>query len=245
MEALGRSALSLLEPRADHSGLAYVWHALSTAGSLRGDFEAAAGGGDARSGANAAGRATGHGLVRSRPGASVRAAAGGRGARDAEDLFAGTTTPGPRQSRVLLLGMLGRFDEARTLAEDVARRQRDSSGWDGAGSPMFADLATCEGDHETAERHLRIVYARMEAIGRQGYLATYAPFLGRTLCALGRYQEAEPLALLGREIGDVNDYEAQALWRGVLARVYANRGDVAAAEVLAVRRSRSSTAPTR
>ena len=73
----------------------------------------------------------------------------------------------------------------------------------------------------------------MEAIGRQGYLATYAPFLGRTLCALGRYQEAEPLALLGREIGDVNDYEAQALWRGVLARVYANRGDVAAAAELA------------
>ncbi len=119
------------------------------------------------------------------------------------------------------------------LAEDVARRQRDSSGWDGAGSPTFADLATCEGDHETAERHLRIVCARMEAIGRQGYLATYAPFLGRTLCALGRYQEAEPLRSSAESIGDVERLRRADPLARVLARVYANRGDVAAAEELA------------
>ena len=183
----------MLEPRADHFGLVYVWHALSTAGSLRGDFEAAA---------EAATHAVEQTRLAGQPdtgsfGLGQALLFGPRPADEAlatlEDLFAGTTTPGPRQSRVLMLGMLGRFEEARTLAEDVARRQRDSSGWDGAGSPMFADLATYEGDHETAERHLRIVYARMEAIGRQGYVATYAPFLGRTLCVLGRYQEAGPL----------------------------------------------------
>ena len=30
---------------------------------------------------------------------------------------------------------------------------------------MFADIATCEGDHETAEHHLRIVCAKMETTG--------------------------------------------------------------------------------
>ena len=35
---------------------------------------------------------------------------------------------------------------------------------------------------------------------------TYAPQLGRSLCVLGRYDEAEPLARLGRELG--SDHEA-------------------------------------
>ena len=69
----------------------------------------------------------------------------------------------------------------------------------------------------------------METIGQQGYLATFAAALGRTLCAVGRYEEAEPFAVLGQDVGDAKDYDAQALWRGVLARVYANRRDVAAA----------------
>jgi hypothetical protein len=32
-------------------------------------------------------------------------------------------------------------------------------------------------------------------------VATYAPTLGRELCALGRFDEAEPLAQRGRELG--------------------------------------------
>ena len=42
-----------------------------------------------------------------------------------------------------------------------------------------------------------------------GLLSTYAPKLGRSLCELGRYDEAEPLAELGRELGDEGDYVTQ------------------------------------
>ena len=53
------------------------------------------------------------------------------------------------------------------------------------------------------------------------------------LCALGRFDEAEPLAQLGRELGDASDVWAQAIWRQVQARVDAHRGQHVEAERLA------------
>ncbi len=67
----------------------------------------------------------------------------------------------------------------------------------------------------------------------RGNLAGFAPQLGRTLCVLGRFGEAEPLARLGRELGDESDVWAQAIWRQVQARVHAHRGQHAEAERLA------------
>ena len=57
--------------------------------------------------------------------------------------------------------------------------------------------------------------------------------LGRSLCALGRYEEAEPLAQQGRSLGDEQDATTQALWRQVQALVLAHRGQHAEAESLA------------
>ena len=57
--------------------------------------------------------------------------------------------------------------------------------------------------------------------------------LGRVLCELGRFDEAEPLAQLGREEGDEEDPQVQALWRQVQARVLAYRGEFESAEALA------------
>ena len=67
----------------------------------------------------------------------------------------------------------------------------------------------------------------------RGLLSTYAPQLGRSLCALGRYDEAEPLAQLGRELGGEQDVATQMLWRQVQALVHAHRGEHAEAERLA------------
>ena len=69
--------------------------------------------------------------------------------------------------------------------------------------------------------------------GARGNLSTSAPQLGRYLCALGRYDEAEPLAHLGRELGDETDVSTQMLWRQVQARVDAHRGHEQQAERLA------------
>jgi tetratricopeptide (TPR) repeat protein len=57
--------------------------------------------------------------------------------------------------------------------------------------------------------------------------------LGRSLCALGRHDEAEPLAQLGRELGGEQGIVTQMLWRQVQARVHAHRGEHAEAERLA------------
>jgi tetratricopeptide (TPR) repeat protein len=81
--------------------------------------------------------------------------------------------------------------------------------------------------------HLRRYCDLLEARGQRTFLSTYAPLLGRSLCALGRHDEAEPLARLGRELGDEQDATTQALWRQVQALVHARRGQHSQAEQLA------------
>jgi tetratricopeptide (TPR) repeat protein len=64
-------------------------------------------------------------------------------------------------------------------------------------------------------------------------LSTYAALLGRSLCALGCYDEAESLARFGRELGSEQDFATQMLWRQVQALVLAHRGEHVEAERLA------------
>ena len=101
------------------------------------------------------------------------------------------------------------------------------------GGNHFADIAALAGDHESAARYLQRACDRFERQSSWALLSTYAPALGRSLCALGRYDEAEPLAQRGRELGDEDDLVTQALWRQVQALVHAHRGEHAEAERLA------------
>jgi tetratricopeptide (TPR) repeat protein len=73
----------------------------------------------------------------------------------------------------------------------------------------------------------------LEASGRTSELSTALPKLGRFLCNLGRYDEAEQLAQRGRELGDVEDIATQQLWRQTQALVHSARGVHPAAEDLA------------
>jgi ATP/maltotriose-dependent transcriptional regulator MalT len=50
---------------------------------------------------------------------------------------------------------------------------------------------------------------------------------------LGDYEEAEPLAARGRELGGAQDALTQIVWRQVQALVDAHRGDLDRAEALA------------
>jgi tetratricopeptide (TPR) repeat protein len=101
------------------------------------------------------------------------------------------------------------------------------------GENHLAEIAALAGDHVTAAGYLRRWCDMLERHGRRAWLSTYAPTLGRSLCALGRYDEAEPLAQLGRELGGEQDFATQMLWRQVQARVDAHRGKHAQAERLA------------
>ena len=120
--------------------------------------------------------------------------------------------------------MLGRFDEAWPLARNASQRLLELTGED-AGEVALAEIAVLMGDHDAASRYLRIYCDRLEEQGQRGLLSTYAPALGRSLCALGRHDEAEPLAQLGRELSAEHDIHSQMLWRQVLALVHAYRSE--------------------
>lgn len=128
--------------------------------------------------------------------------------------------------------MLGRFDEARTIAHTAGSRLREVTGHAG-GQMVLAEVAAMSGDHESAAHYFKAHCDLLQEAALPGYLSTYAPKLGRSLCVLGRHDEAEPLAQLGRELGGEQDASAQMLWRQVQALVHADRGEHAEAEPLA------------
>ena len=129
--------------------------------------------------------------------------------------------------------MLARFDEAAPIVSEAGQRCRELTGDDQV-EDRLAYIAATAGDHESAAVHLRRFCDLAETGTMSGFLQTSAPLLGRSLCLLGRYEEAEPLAQLGRTLDETaQDIYAQTLWRQVQALVHASRGQHAEAEALA------------
>ena len=128
--------------------------------------------------------------------------------------------------------MLDRHADAWPVALDASDRLRELTG-DYGSEYCLAEIATLAGDHETAVQYSRIYCKWLETHHQRNNLSTWAPTLGRSLCALGRYEEAEPLAQRGRSLGDQQDATTQALWRQVQALGLARRGQHAEAESLA------------
>jgi hypothetical protein len=134
---------------------------------------------------------------------------------------------GIRTSYALLLAMQGSFDEARRMhAESGAtynelglRLRRIVDAVPGAHVALLA------GDAAAAERELR---AAIDVIGPWPFGAILADIL----CTVGRVEEAEALAHEIAEVAPADDLLCKVLWRTTLARLYAERGDVAEATKL-------------
>ena len=237
LERLARAALPLLEQAEDHAGLAHVWGALGTAS--RTSAAGSRSGRRRRSRRSAtsgsrAGAAQGWPVF---PPRSSWTAAGRRGTADArfcpagESAARGAALPSPaarharplRRSLALARPAVERARGARRAPPGDSARETATS----PRSPRSPD------DHATAAGNLRRDCDTYERGGARARLSTLAPQLGRSLCALGRYDEAEPLAQLGRELGDEQDIITQMLWRQVQARVHAHRGQHTDAERLA------------
>jgi tetratricopeptide (TPR) repeat protein len=152
--------------------------------------------------------------------------------RKLDRLMSDGAQPGHLLSRARVLAMLDRHEEAWPIALEASEHLRELTGDDG-GEQHLADIATMAGDHEAAAGYLRVYCDYLEAHDRLNNLSTYAPALGRSLCALGRPDEAESLALKGRTLGHEEDAATQALWRQVQARVLAMRGKHTDAQALA------------
>jgi class 3 adenylate cyclase len=234
LERLAQAALPLLEQAEDDVGLARVWFVLG-AGVLnaRGRFDEWA--------QTAERTIRRFGLAGRYPfelGALAHALV--LGPRPADEALRTLDSVRPANPhpfvllcRAYMLAMLGRFEEAWALARPAGERARELGGEDAPRESHLAGIAALAGDHATAAGYLRRWCDVLERQGNRAWLSTSAPQLGSSLCELGRYDDAEPLAQLGRELGGKHDFAAQMLWRQVQARVDAHRGEHPEAERLA------------
>jgi class 3 adenylate cyclase/tetratricopeptide (TPR) repeat protein len=232
LEALARKALPLLEQAEDHAGLAHVWYALGfNVANTRCRFEEHAYASEqALRHARLAGQRR-NDLFHLDAALAFGPRPADEALRTLDAALSDTRHPHPLLARAYLLAMLGRFDEAWEVAREQTERLRELRGSGHEG--WVAWIARFEGDDERAARYFRVFCDSLEERGESGVLSTYAPELGRSLCALGRHDEAEPLAQLGRELGNEQDLSTQALWRQVKALVHASHSEHAEAERLA------------
>jgi class 3 adenylate cyclase len=231
VERLARAALPMLERTGDHENVVRIFSVLGDVANFHARFEEEA---------KAIEQALRHvRLSGQRPahlyGLGSPLATGPRPADEALRTIDALAPPSPPPwlllHRARLLAMLGRFDEAWSTGMSANERLRElaGNGFDMA----LAEIAEFAGDYAAAERFMTTFCETLEQQGSQGILSTNAPRRGRYLCVLGRHNEAEPLAQLGRELGDERDVFTQVLWRQVQALVHSSRREHDAAEELA------------
>ena len=109
--------------------------------------------------------------------------------------------------RALYAAMQGSFDEARrlmVLARDVA--EAIGAGFAiAAHAEQLGHIEVYAGDVEAAERAFRFNYERLEGMGDEGHQSTGAALLGRALCDLGRFDEAERYVQIALRMGAEDD----------------------------------------
>jgi class 3 adenylate cyclase/predicted ATPase len=224
LERLAHAAIPLLERAEDHAGLAYVWYALGfTVANCRLRCEEHA---------YASEQALHHARLAGQPRNDLFHLDGALafGPRPADEAIRALDAalgearhPHPLLARAYLLALLGRFDEAWEIAHEQTERLRELRG---SGHEAWSGwIARLEGDEERAARYFRAFCDSMEEQGQTGALSSFVAELGRSQCALGRHDEAEPLAHRARELANEQDVWSQALWRQVQALVLAYRGE--------------------
>ncbi len=233
LDGLVQAALRLLDAAGDHACLVHVWAAygygVANTHGRYGDWARAAE--EALRHARLAGQRPGH--LFDLDSALVLGPTPADEALDRLDSeLPSRPHPAAAGMRPQLLAMLGRFDEAWETARDANVRLRELTG--GAEVEFtLAEIAVLAGDDEAAAEHLRVFCDYLAERGHRALLSTFAPILGRVLCTLGRFDEAELQAVLGRTLGEEHDIATQSLWRQVQARVDSSRGLRAQAESLA------------
>ena len=227
LEALLLTALPLLEREGNHAALVYVWEvlAISVANSRGRWADAARASAQALEHARLAGQRR-TGLFWIELALALGPTPAGEALAQLDRLLPESPAPYSLFTRALLLAMLDRFEEAVPLARESNERQREVDGRR-IGETRLAEIARMAGDHETAAAHLQTLCEWLEEREQLGLLGTYVSLLGRELCALGRFEEAEALARQGRDLaGD----DVTSFWRQVQALVLAHRGQHAEAD---------------
>ena len=133
-----------------------------------------------------------------------------------------------------LYAMLGAFGRARDCLEDSRAILRELGlRVEEAATELEAwRVEMLAGDVHAAEERLRVAYAALEHAGERFMFSTVAGLLAQTVYALGRYEEADGLARLSRDLATDNDVDTQTLWRCVSGKLAARRGSLEEGERL-------------
>ena len=237
LEALLLAVRPRLEEAEDHAGLAQVWWALG--------FGVANGRNRVDDWAAAAQRAHHHRRLAGRtilPSSDLgpALAMGSKPAGEALELVdrhiaESSATAWLLLSRAWLLAMLERRDEAHETARIALSRPRnpDDFVW---GEWQLAEIAALDGDYEEQTRRLRTLLDWLEETHQISFLPVYLARLARSLCRLGRFDEAERAIERSRAIAkEVELLESWDfyVWSEGEARVHASRGELGEAERLA------------
>jgi DNA-binding SARP family transcriptional activator len=132
-----------------------------------------------------------------------------------------------------LRAMKGELEEARRLVDAGDEILGELGGLHAAISQQEALVEMLAGRPWAAEARLRTGYDRLKEMGEKALLATTAAMLAQAVYAQGRPDEAEELCRLSKGAAAPNDLSAQVAWRGVCARLSAERGLTDEAEALA------------
>ncbi|MBA2632264.1 MAG: AAA family ATPase [Chloroflexi bacterium] len=136
-----------------------------------------------------------------------------------------------------LKAMRGDFDEGRAdmaRADRLAREIGLVQIADSTGGHFLAPLELLAGNPERAYEVGRPSYEAMAATGDQAFSSTAAGHVGMALVGLGRWDEAERYARITLDTSAASDQESQALGRQVMGLILAHRGELDAAERVAL-----------
>ena len=158
--------------------------------------------------------------MRRDPGAERRPPRFRRSARDHRRVSGGDAGAVPRGAGCLRGGWA---DPRRARC---GRRSGRPAGVGGRGRDARGRLAA-------AERLRRSAFQTLEKVGERGILSTVAAYLGATLHAQGRDEEAIRLTEISERTAADDDLTSQILWRATRAKALARNGNEREAESLA------------
>jgi tetratricopeptide (TPR) repeat protein len=237
LEAVARTAIAALEADGDVAGLARAERMLGEALMLRGRQEEAGA-------VFAAARAHALEVGDEREAEESLSSGAVIGAVPVEqcvavlrDALEGHPRPNPNLLAALGLAfaMAGDFAGSRTtLAQGLSIAMDLGAEWRALSVRMYSAVALLvEGDAAAAEAMVRPAVEGLQRMGDHALLASAGHLLAESLWRSGRADEAMLATVLAEGVTGEDDLAAEMGWRGVRAKILADRGEMREAEALA------------
>jgi ATP/maltotriose-dependent transcriptional regulator MalT len=126
--------------------------------------------------------------------------------------------------------MQRRLDDAEAYLQRAHALEEEAGEWIWILSWHTAEYALWRGDAEPAERAVKPAYDALKAIGEKSHFSSMAQALALALCARNAWDEAEIVIRECRDAARRNDVMSQIMWRCVLAKLLAHKGELGEAK---------------